>query len=55
MRQKGYIICRLFPVELDTETGECELVCNDFLAKVFEFLVAPFWNGYITLIDNEEE
>lgn len=47
MKRKGYAVFKCFTVELDDRTWECEMTCSDFLAKIFELFVAPFWDGRI--------
>lgn len=49
MKQKGYAVFKIFTVEHDVETGECEFTCSDFLANVFDFFISPFWDGHIII------
>lgn len=50
---KGYVMLPIFTVEL--RDGEFVMTCNDFLAWIFEFLFAPFWDGKVHVWREDEE
>lgn len=49
MKKKGYVMLPCFKVECDMESEECELVCNSFLAWIFETFFKRFWKGKVYL------
>lgn len=42
---KGYVMLPVFTVEL--RDGKFEMTCGNFMARVFEWFFAPFWDGRV--------
>jgi len=50
----GYIIWPCFPVKIWPGGDECEFIGHRFWEFIFEWFVAPFWDGKIKVVGEWE-
>lgn len=51
----GYAMFPCFKVKTLENGMSAELICNKFLAWVFDWFISPFWSGAIVVTGEYEE
>ena len=49
----GWVILPCFKVRTREDSTECEMICSEWLQKLFKAVFAPFWSGWVHFTHEE--